>query len=84
MLEVACGRRPIELQRLHQEEILIDWVFECWRKGATIGASDPRLEGNYVVEEMELVLKLGLLCSNSMPEARPSMRQVMQFFGWRC
>uniref|UniRef100_A0A2N9HN24 non-specific serine/threonine protein kinase n=1 Tax=Fagus sylvatica TaxID=28930 RepID=A0A2N9HN24_FAGSY len=79
MLEVACGRRPIELQRLHEEEILIDWVFECWRKGAIIGASDPRLEGNYVVEEMELVLKLGLLCSHSMPEARPSMRQVMQF-----
>jgi serine/threonine protein kinase len=79
MLEVACGRRPIELQRLHEEVILIDWVFECWRKGAIIGASDPRLEGNYVVEEMELVLKLGLLCSHSMPEARPSMRQVMQF-----
>jgi serine/threonine protein kinase len=79
MLEVACGRRPIELQRLQEEVILIDWVFECWRKGAILDASDPRLEGNYVVEEMELVLKLGLLCSHSMPEARPSMRQVMQF-----
>ena len=79
MLEVACGRRPIELHRLQEEVILIDWVFECWRKGAILDASDPRLEGNYVVEEMELVLKLGLLCSHSMPEARPSMRQVMQF-----
>jgi serine/threonine protein kinase len=79
MLEVACGRRPIELQRLQEEVILIDWVFEFWRKGAILDASDPRLEGNYVVEEMELVLKLGLLCSHSMPEARPSMRQVMQF-----
>ena len=28
---------------------------------------------------MELVLKLGLLCSHSTPEIRPSMRQVMQF-----
>jgi serine/threonine protein kinase len=79
MMEVACGRRPVELQRQNQEVILIDWVFECWRKGAIIDASDPRLEGNYVVEEMELVLKLGLLCSHSMPAARPSMRQVMQF-----
>jgi hypothetical protein len=65
MLEVACGRRPIEPQGLPEEVILVDWVFECWRKGAILDASDPRLEGNYVVEEMELVLKLGLLCSHS-------------------
>jgi len=32
-----------------------------------------------VVDEMELVLKLGLLCSHAIPAARPSMRQVVQF-----
>jgi hypothetical protein len=37
------------------------------------------LEGNYVAEEMELVLKLGLLCSRAIPAAGPSMRQVVQF-----
>uniref|UniRef100_A0A7N2LM69 non-specific serine/threonine protein kinase n=1 Tax=Quercus lobata TaxID=97700 RepID=A0A7N2LM69_QUELO len=79
MLEVACGRKPIEPQRLPEEVILVDWVFGCWRKGAILDASDARLEGNYVVEEMELVLKLGLLCSHSTPAVRPSMRQVMQF-----
>ncbi|KAL4610610.1 hypothetical protein ACB092_08G063200 [Castanea dentata] len=68
MLEVACGRRPIE-RRLRPIE----------RRLPEETASDPRLEGNYVMEEMELVLKLGLLCSHSMPAARPSMRQVMQF-----
>ncbi|KAM3739823.1 hypothetical protein ACB098_08G051400 [Castanea mollissima] len=79
MLEVACGRRPVEQQGLTEEVILVDWVFECWRRGSILDASDPRLEGNYVVEEMKLVLKLGLLCSQSMPAARPSMRQVTQF-----
>uniref|UniRef100_A0A2N9FMU4 non-specific serine/threonine protein kinase n=1 Tax=Fagus sylvatica TaxID=28930 RepID=A0A2N9FMU4_FAGSY len=79
MLEVACGRRPIELQGLPERVILVDCVFECWRKGAILDVCDPRLEGNYVKEEMELVLKLGLFCSHSMPAARPSMRQVMQF-----
>ncbi|URE25102.1 receptor kinase [Musa troglodytarum] len=33
----------------------------------------------YVVEEMELVLKLGLLCSQPLPEGRPSMRQVVEY-----
>ena len=79
MLEVACGRRPIELQGLPERVILVDCVFECWRKGAILDVCDPRLEGNYVKEEMELVLKLGLFCSHSMPTARPSMRQVIQF-----
>jgi serine/threonine protein kinase len=79
MLEVACGRRPIEPHGLPEEVVLVDWVFGCWRTGAILDASDPRLEGNYVVEEMELVLKLGLLCSHSTPAARPSMRQLMQF-----
>ncbi|KAL4610627.1 hypothetical protein ACB092_08G064400 [Castanea dentata] len=79
MLEVACGRRPIEIRGLPAEIILVDYVFQCWRKGAILNASDPRLEGSYVKEEMELVLKLGLFCSQSVPAARPSMRQVMQF-----
>ncbi|XP_050290616.1 L-type lectin-domain containing receptor kinase IV.1-like [Quercus robur] len=78
MLEVACGRKPIEIRGLPEEIILVDWVFGCWRKGAILDASDPKLEGNYVVKEMELVLKLGLLCSHSTPAVRPSMREVMQ------
>ncbi|KAK4538986.1 hypothetical protein RGQ29_032081 [Quercus rubra] len=76
--DVACGRKPIEIRGLPEEVILVDWVFGCWRKGAILDASDPKLEGNYVVKEMELVLKLGLLCSHSTPAVRPSMREVMQ------
>ncbi|KAM4083366.1 hypothetical protein ACB094_08G050800 [Castanea mollissima] len=79
VLEVACGRKPIAPQGQPEEVILVDWVFECWRKAAILDASDPRLESNYVVEEMKSILKLGLLCSHSMPAARPSMKQVMQF-----
>ncbi|XP_059429269.1 L-type lectin-domain containing receptor kinase SIT2-like [Corylus avellana] len=79
LLEVACGRKPIEGLGLPERVILSDWVAECWRKGNILDASDPRLEGNYVVEEMELVLKLGLCCSHAIPAARPSMKQAVQF-----
>ncbi|KAJ7947609.1 Lectin-receptor kinase [Quillaja saponaria] len=79
ILEVACGRRPIQHQAPDEETILVDWVFDCWKRGEILNASDPRLEGDYAVEEMELVLKLGMLCSQSKPESRPSMRQVMQY-----
>ncbi|OVA15595.1 Protein kinase domain [Macleaya cordata] len=81
LLEVACGRRPIELQKSETEEgiILVDWVLSCWSKGAILQTTDPNLGTEYVVEEMELVLKLGLLCSHTDPKARPTMRQVMQY-----
>lgn len=79
LLEVACGRRPIEPGKQTQEQILVDWVFENWQRGAILETSDPRLGGEYEKDEMELVLELGLLCSHPIPAARPSMRQVTQF-----
>lgn len=78
LLEVACGRRPIERQGLSENLILVDWVFDFWNKGELLEARDPNLGTEYVAEELELVLKLGLLCSHSDPTARPSMRQVVQ------
>ncbi|KAF8387817.1 hypothetical protein HHK36_026477 [Tetracentron sinense] len=79
MLEVACGRRPIEPQGSGEELILVDWVFSCWNRESILEAGDPNLGGDYVVEEMEMILKLGLMCSHSVALARPSMRQVVQF-----
>jgi len=79
MLEVACGRRPVESEGPPEEVVLVDWVLECWKRGAILGTVDPRFEGNHVEEEMELVLKLGLLCTHRTPAARPSMRQAVQY-----
>ncbi|CAK9185345.1 unnamed protein product [Ilex paraguariensis] len=80
LLEVACGRRPIEPRASSEHElILVDLVFSCWSKGEILQAVDPNLGTNYVAQEVELVLKLGLLCSHSEPVARPTMRQVEQF-----
>nr|DAD28269.1 TPA_asm: hypothetical protein HUJ06_029737 [Nelumbo nucifera] len=82
MLEVACGKRPIETQASgsgDEDVILVDWVLSFWSRGAILEAADPKLGGDYVVEEMELVLKLGLLCCNSIPGGRPTMGQVMEF-----
>ncbi|OVA15593.1 Protein kinase domain [Macleaya cordata] len=81
LLEVACGRRPIELQASASEQglILVDWVLSCWSKGAILQTTDPNLGSEYVVEEMELVLKLGLMCSHTVPKSRPTMRQVVQY-----
>ncbi|CAN1282722.1 L-type lectin-domain containing receptor kinase IV.2 [Linum perenne] len=79
MLEVACGKRPIDTTAIPEEMILVDWVIDCWKRGDILEASDPKLGGDYAKEEMEMVMKLGLLCSHNMEAFRPSMRQVMQY-----
>ncbi|XP_056170786.1 L-type lectin-domain containing receptor kinase IV.1-like [Syzygium oleosum] len=78
LLEVACGRRPIKTGDV-EDAIMVDWVFSCWDGGAILEARDPKLGAEFVEEEMELVLKLGLMCSHSDPLMRPSMRQVLHY-----
>ncbi|CAM0876816.1 unnamed protein product [Alopecurus aequalis] len=79
LLEVACGRRPIEPADT-DDVILVRWVRDCGLNGDLLRAVDPRLDdGCYDREEAKLVLWLDLVCSQSRPEARPSMRQVCKY-----
>lgn len=79
MLEVVCGRRPIEPRETDENRILVDWIVSCWSRGVILEAIDPSLGSEYEKEEIELVLKLGLLCSRAIPRARPNMGQVVQY-----
>ncbi|XP_011622567.1 L-type lectin-domain containing receptor kinase IV.2 [Amborella trichopoda] len=78
MLEVACGRRPIEPEKCNRELVLVDWIRELHCRGTLLEAADPKLDV-FEPEGMELVLKIGLLCSHPLPGYRPSMRRVVQF-----
>ncbi|KAE8725107.1 L-type lectin-domain containing receptor kinase V.9 [Hibiscus syriacus] len=75
LLEVSCGRRPIDLEALPEELVLVEWVWEKFRQGRVLDVVDTRLNGQYDEGEMMMVLKLGLICSNHVPVARPSMRK---------
>ncbi|GFZ03874.1 concanavalin A-like lectin protein kinase family protein [Actinidia rufa] len=78
VLEVVCGRRPIEAAREREEEVvLIDWVREKYGEGKVWEAADGRIKGEYKAEEIEAVLKLGLACCHPNPVHRPTMREVV-------
>ncbi|KAK1271475.1 L-type lectin-domain containing receptor kinase IV.1 [Acorus gramineus] len=80
LLVVACGRRPIEPSEAVGNLVLLDWVRECWMRGRIIEAADPALRGGDCEKaEVEMVLRLGLMCSQSAPKARPTMRQVVHY-----
>ncbi|KAI5412905.1 hypothetical protein KIW84_057507 [Lathyrus oleraceus] len=76
VLEVICGRRPIEEHKLG----LIESVESLMVLDQLHNAVDERLKdkGGYNVDEAERLLHLGLLCSNPDPSVRPIMRQVVK------
>ncbi|KAG0489509.1 hypothetical protein HPP92_006372 [Vanilla planifolia] len=79
VLEVVCGRRPIEAKALPEELVLVDWVWGLWNIRRWSEALDPKLDGKYDVEEAEVAIKVGLLCSQPLPMARPTMREVSRY-----
>jgi len=80
VLEVMCGRRPIE----EGKKPLMDWVWGLMERGEILNGLDPQMmmtQGvTEVIDEAERVLQLGLLCAHPDPAKRPSMRQVVQVF----
>lgn len=79
VLEVCCGRRPIEREPGVQKSInLVDWVWELHSKGAICDAVDKRLNREFDQEQVRKLLMVGLSCANPDSEKRPSMRRVFQ------
>ncbi|CAL5392505.1 unnamed protein product [Camellia sinensis] len=79
VLEVCCGKRPIEREQGTQRMVnLIDFVWGLHSEGKIMEAADVRLKGEFEESEMRKLLLVGLSCANLDSEARPSMRRVFQ------
>ncbi|CAN6693360.1 unnamed protein product [Malus baccata var. baccata] len=79
ILEVACGRRPIEKEPGSEKAVnLVDWVLGLHSEGRIIKAADKRMNGEFNVNEMRKLLLVGLSCANPGNAERPTMRRVLQ------
>ncbi|KAK8983349.1 hypothetical protein V6N11_073769 [Hibiscus sabdariffa] len=81
ILEVACGRRPIEREGgINSQKMvnLVDWVWALFGEGRIIEAADKRLNGDFKEEEMRKLLLVGLSCAHPDSAVRPSIRRVLQ------
>ncbi|KAF3512745.1 hypothetical protein F2Q69_00002223 [Brassica cretica] len=78
MLEVSCGRRLIEPRAPSNEAVLAEWTLECWESGDILEAASERLHAEQDREQVELVMKLGVLCSHEVATIRPDMSKVIK------
>lgn len=76
LLEVVCGQRP--WTKIAGFQFLVDWVWWLHREGRILEAVDERLGNEYVVEEAQRVLLLGLACSHPIAGERPKTQAILQ------
>ncbi|XP_059438892.1 probable L-type lectin-domain containing receptor kinase S.5 [Corylus avellana] len=76
LLEVVCGQRP--WTKVTGFQLLVDWVWWLHREGRILEAVDERLGNDYVVEEAQRLLLLGLACSHPIASERPKTPSVVQ------
>ncbi|KAL9236124.1 hypothetical protein vseg_010828 [Gypsophila vaccaria] len=76
VLEVITGRKPVEYM---EEDVIVlcDMVRGALEEGKAEDCIDQRLNGNFVVEEVLPVIKLGLICASQVPSNRPEMTEVV-------
>ncbi|KAJ4875175.1 putative L-type lectin-domain containing receptor kinase II.1 [Raphanus sativus] len=79
ILEVVCGKRPVDPERPPEQMILLKWVAICGSRDSFMVTVDSKLEGNFKAEEVKMLLKIGMLCSQSNPGNRPSMGDIVQY-----
>ncbi|XP_022642176.1 PTI1-like tyrosine-protein kinase At3g15890 isoform X2 [Vigna radiata var. radiata] len=78
LLELASGRRPAKMLNSTVRRSIVDWALPlvCEKKFSEI--ADPRLNGNYVEEELKRVVLVALMCAQDLPEKRPTMLDVVE------
>ncbi|KAK6135649.1 hypothetical protein DH2020_030614 [Rehmannia glutinosa] len=78
LLEIACGRRPIELNRQEKNQVvLVEWVWRLYGTGNLIYAVDPSLATEFDKREMEQLMVVGLWCVHPDSGYRPTIRQAI-------
>ncbi|CAL4993503.1 unnamed protein product [Urochloa decumbens] len=79
LLEVATGRRAVDLAYPDDEIFMLDWVRRLSDEGKLLNAADGKLpDGAYSLFDVGRLIHLGLLCSQHDPKARPTMKWVVE------
>ncbi|GLJ07527.1 hypothetical protein SUGI_0069140 [Cryptomeria japonica] len=77
-LEMASGRRAIDLSYPDEQIVLVDWVRDLYENDRLLEAGDSRLPDGFDLQQMKRLLYIGLLCSLNDPSARPTMKWIIQ------
>lgn len=80
LLELVTGQRAIDFSRLEEEDdvLLLDHVKKLEREKRLEAIVDRNLNKNYNMHEVEMMIKVALLCTQATSEDRPLMSEVVR------
>ncbi|KAL7227592.1 hypothetical protein ACSBR1_022455 [Camellia fascicularis] len=77
-LEIACRRKLIDLDVPESQMRMMEWVWDLYGTNRLLeDALDPKICPNFVKEEMECLMIVGLWCAHPDHNLRPSIRQAI-------
>ncbi|XP_058074145.1 receptor-like protein kinase HSL1 [Magnolia sinica] len=78
LLELVTGRQA-NYDSSDGHGCLAEWAWRHFQDGhAMIDALDEKIWEARFMDEMSVVLKLGLICTSTLPSSRPSMKDVLE------
>ncbi|KAL2246615.1 probable LRR receptor-like serine/threonine-protein kinase At5g10290 [Sesamum indicum] len=80
LLELVTGKRAIDFSRLEDEDdvLLLDHVKKLQREKRLDAIVDQNLCRNYDIHDVEMIIQVALLCTQSSPDDRPAMSEVVR------
>ncbi|XP_047165320.1 BRASSINOSTEROID INSENSITIVE 1-associated receptor kinase 1-like isoform X2 [Vigna umbellata] len=80
LLEIITGQRAFNLARLaiSDEVMLLEWVKALLKEQKLETLVDEDLQGDYDGGELEKLIQIALLCTQSSPLDRPKMSEVVR------
>ncbi|XP_059647956.1 L-type lectin-domain containing receptor kinase IX.1-like [Cornus florida] len=76
-LEIACGRKSIDLKAQETRARLVEWVWNLYGAGKLLEAADPKLCADFDEQELKCLMIVGLWCAHPDDNLRPSIKQAI-------
>lgn len=79
LLEIVSAKKPIEKLPGGVKRDIVQWVTPYVQKGLYNHIGDPKLKGKLDLEQLRSVVMIAMRCTDSSPEKRPSMMEVVEW-----
>ncbi|CAL0303561.1 unnamed protein product [Lupinus luteus] len=76
--EGLAAKRPIEKRPGGVKRDIVQWATPYVSKGSFNHIVDPNLKGEFDLEQLKNVINIAMSCTDSCPEKRPSMNEVVE------
>nr|GEZ38080.1 putative receptor-like protein kinase At4g00960 [Tanacetum cinerariifolium] len=77
VLELISGQRNSDFNLNPEFQNLLDWAYKLYKKGQSLEILESKLSSSADPDQVSACIQIGLLCTQSDPQQRPTMRRVV-------